>query len=163
VRRFIAEQLELRNTTSNILAINAAPRGHLRWRGSCGDAVRHLLGVIASSPHWSLASLLLALTPAQIDRVLNSFMGAGVLRAPKRRYAIVRLALDLGMRGAESNRLQLDDIDWQRGTVTLKRTTSKREDAAIAGGHGQGTGVSTATEFSPVIQTSPPGWDPSSS
>lgn len=128
VRRFIAEQLELRNTTSNALAINAALRGYLRWRGSCGDAVRPLLGVIASPPHWALASLPLALTPAQIDRVLNSFAGAGVARAPKRGYAIVRLALDLGLRGAEINRLRLDDIDWQRGTVTLKRTKSKRQD-----------------------------------
>ena len=24
--------------------------------------------------------------------------------------------------------MRLDDIDWQRGTVTLKRTKSKRED-----------------------------------
>jgi integrase len=128
VRSFIAEQLELRNTTSNALAINAALRGYLRWRGSCGDAVRPLLGVIASPPHWSLASLPLALTPAQVDRVLASFNEACALRAPKRGYAIVRLALDLGLRGAEINRLRLDDIDWQRGTVTLKRTKSKRQD-----------------------------------
>lgn len=128
VRRFIAEQLELRNTTSNALAINAALRSYLRWRGSCGDAVRPLLGVIASPPHWSLASLPLALTSVQVDRVLNSFVGAGSLRTPKRGYAIVRLALDLGLRGAEINRMRLDDIDWQRGSITLKRTKSKRED-----------------------------------
>jgi integrase len=128
IRRFIGEQLELRNTTSNALAINAALRGYLRWRSSCGDAVRPLLGVIASPPHWSLASLPLALTPAQVDRLLNCFTGAGALRAPKRSYAIVRLALDLGLRGAEINRLRFDDVDWQRGTVTLRRTKSKRED-----------------------------------
>jgi integrase/recombinase XerC len=128
VRRFIAEQLELHNTTSNVLAINAALRGYLRWRGSCGDAVRPLLGVIVSPPHWSLASLPLALTSAQVDRVLNSFVGAGSLRTPKRGYAIVRLALDLGLRGAEINRMRLDDIDWRRGTITLRRTKSKRED-----------------------------------
>jgi integrase len=128
VRHFIGEQLELRNTTSNAVAINAALRGYLRWRGRCGDAVRPLLGVIASPPHWSLASLPLALTPAQVDRVLNSFTEGSALRAPKRGYAIVRLALDLGLRGAEIHHLRLDDIDWLHGTVTLRRTKSKRED-----------------------------------
>ncbi|MEJ8852664.1 tyrosine-type recombinase/integrase [Variovorax rhizosphaerae] len=126
VRRFIAEQLELRNTISNAITVNGALRGYLRWRGSCGDAVRPLLGVISSPPHWSLASLPRALTPEQVDRVLNSL--TGTLRSPKRGYAIVRLALNLGLRTAEINRLRLDDIDWQRGTVTLKRTKSKRQD-----------------------------------
>jgi integrase/recombinase XerC len=126
IRRFIAEQLELRNTTSNAIAINGVLRGYLRWRGSCGNAVRPLLGVIASPPNWSLASLPRALTPEQVDRVLSSF--TGTLRSPKRGYAIVRLALDLGLRTAEINRLRLDDIDWQHGTVTLKRTKSKRQD-----------------------------------
>jgi integrase len=55
-------------------------------------------------------------------------VGAGSLRTPKRGYAIVRLALDLGLRGAEINRMRLDDIDWRRGTITLRRTKSKRED-----------------------------------
>jgi integrase/recombinase XerC len=126
VRRFIAEQLELRNTTSNAITINVALRGYLRWRGTCGDAVQPLLGVITSPPNWSLASLPRALTTEQVERVLSSF--TATLRSPKRGYAIVRLALDLGLRTAEINRLRLDDIDWQRGTVTLKRTKSKRQD-----------------------------------
>jgi len=32
IRRFVAEQLELRNTISNAVTINAALRGYLRWR-----------------------------------------------------------------------------------------------------------------------------------
>jgi integrase len=126
IRHFIAEQLELRNTKSNAITINGALRGYLRWRGSCGNAVRPLLGVITSPPNWSLAGLPRALSSQQVDRVLNSFTGS--LRSPKRGYAIARLALDLGLRTAEINRLQLDDIDWQHGTVTLKRTKSRRQD-----------------------------------
>ena len=45
VRRFVAEQLELRNTISNAVTINAALRGYLRWRATCGDSVQALLGV----------------------------------------------------------------------------------------------------------------------
>ena len=40
----------------------------------------------------------------------------------------MRLALDLGLRSIEITRLQLDDIDWRLGTVTLRRTKSRRED-----------------------------------
>jgi integrase len=75
---------------------------------------------------WSLASLPHALKPDEVDRVLASF--TRTLRSPKRGYAIVRLALDLGLRTAEINRLQLDDIDWKQGTVVLRRTKSRRQD-----------------------------------
>lgn len=127
VRRFIAEQLELRNTISNAITINGALRGYLRWRAACGDAVRPLLGVIASpAAHWGSTSLPRALEPEQVERLLNSFTAS--LRSPRRGLAVVRLELDLGLRVAEIGRLQLQDIDWKLGTVTLKRTKSRRQD-----------------------------------
>jgi integrase/recombinase XerC len=126
IRRFVAEQLELVNTTSNATAINAALRAYLRWRATCGDAVQPLLAVIASPANWPLASLPRALKSNEVDRVLSSF--TRTLRSPKRGYAVVRLALDLGLRTAEINRLQLEDIDWREGTVTLRRTKSHRQD-----------------------------------
>lgn len=126
VRRFVAEQLELRNTISNAVSINAALRDYLRWRSTCGDPVQALLGVICSPANWSQASLPRALQPDEVDRVLSSF--TKTLRSPKRGYAVVRLALDLGLRCIEINQLQRDDIDWQHGTLTLKRTQSRRQD-----------------------------------
>ena len=126
IRRFVGEQMELVNTASNAATINAALRAYLRWRATCGDAVQPLLAVIASPARWSLASLPRALKSAEVDRLLGSFTRR--LRSPKRGYAIVRLALDLGLRTAEINRLQLDDIDWKQGTVVLRRTKSRRQD-----------------------------------
>ncbi len=126
IRRFVAEQMELVNTTSNATTVNAALRAYLRWRATCGDAVQPLLAVIASPARWALAPLPRALKPDEVDRVLGSF--THTLRSPRRGYAIVRLALDLGLRTAEINRLQLDDIDWKQGTVLLRRTKSCRQD-----------------------------------
>jgi len=135
IRRFIAEQLELRSTISNAISVNGALRAYLRWRATQGDATKSLLAVIASPANWSMATLPRALAPAQAERVLNSF--PSTLRSPKRGYAIVRLALDLGLRVGEIARLQLDDIDWRQGTVTLRHTKSLRQDVlplpAIAG------------------------------
>jgi integrase len=41
---------------------------------------------------------------------------------------MVRCALDLGLRSREIATLGLDDIDWQAGTIILRRTKSRRED-----------------------------------
>ena len=126
VRQFIAEQLELRGTTSNAAALASALRAYFRYRTTCGDRVHGLAGVISSPAHWSLASLPRALSAAEVDRLLGSFTAA--LPSPRRGYAIVSCALDLGLRSSEVAKLTLADIDWRNGTVTLKRTKSRRQD-----------------------------------
>jgi site-specific recombinase XerD len=126
VRRFIAEQLELRPTASNAATLASALRAYFGYRTICGDQVSALTGVIGAPAHWSLASLPRALKPADVDRLLASFTGA--LRAPRRGFAVVRLALDMGLRCSEIANLTLSDIDWSAGTVTLKRTKSRRQD-----------------------------------
>jgi integrase/recombinase XerC len=126
VRQFIATQLNLRGTTSNATTVVSALRAYLRYRTACGDRVHALLGAIASPAHWSLASLPRALKPYEVKRLLTSFTSS--LPSPRRGYAIVRCALDLGLRSSEVAKLQLTDIDWRAGTVTLRRTKSRRED-----------------------------------
>jgi integrase len=46
----------------------------------------------------------------------------------RRADAIVRCALDLGLRSGEVAGIMLDDIDWQAGTITLRHTKGLRED-----------------------------------
>ena len=126
VRRSIVDQLQTLGTTNNAITIASTLRAYLRYRATCGDATQQLLAVIASPAHWSMASLPRGLKPEEVDRLLNSFTDA--LPSPKRGYAVVRLALDLGLRGIEISRLHLADIDWRQGTVTLKCTKSRRQD-----------------------------------
>ncbi len=126
VRKFIVDQLQNLGTTSNAITVASTLRAYLRYRATCGDSVQPLLAVIASPAHWSMASLPRGLKPEEVDRLLNSFTDA--LPSPKRGYAIVRLALDLGLRGIEISRLQLADIDWRQGIVVLKHTKSRRQD-----------------------------------
>jgi integrase/recombinase XerC len=126
VRKFIAQQLDLRSTTSNATTVTSALRAYFRYRTSCGDRVHGLVGVIARPAHWSLAALPRALSDAEASRLLSSFVTA--LPSPRRGYAMVRCALDMGLRCSEVAKLQLADIDWRQGTVTLRRTKSRRED-----------------------------------
>lgn len=126
VRKFIAERLNKVATTSNAIMLASALRAYFRYRATCGDQVYGLLGVISSPAHWNLASLPLALKPDEVTRLLASFTAS--LPSPKRGYAIVRCALDLGLRRGEIAKLQLTDIDWRNGTVTIKRTKALRQD-----------------------------------
>jgi site-specific recombinase XerD len=126
VRQFIAGQLEQCGTTSNASALASALRAYFRYRTVCGDNVHALIGVIALPAHWSQASLPRSLSPDEVDRLLASFTSD--LPSPRRGYAIVRCALDMGLRASEIAKLSLSDIDWQTGTVMLRRTKSRRED-----------------------------------
>jgi len=74
---------------------------------------------------WKLASLPRALTPNQVQRLLGTFPHG---RWPKRGYAIVRCALDMGLRAGEIAKLSIGDIDWREGTITLRDTKSRRQD-----------------------------------
>ena len=126
VRHFIAEQLQLVGTASYATALAAALRDYFRYRGTFGDSAHHLLGVIASPARWSLASLPRSLKPDEVKRLLDSFTSS--LPFPKRGLAIVHCLLDMGLRCSEVAQLQLADIDWCAGTVTLRHTKSCRLD-----------------------------------
>ncbi len=73
VRQFIADQLELRKTSSNAATLASTLRTYFRYRATCGDRVGPLTGVISSPAHWNLASLPRALSDADVDRLLSSF------------------------------------------------------------------------------------------
>lgn len=126
VREFLAAEFERGDSASHASALVSALRAYFRYRTACGDQVATLLGVIASPAHWSLASLPGSLTDEEIERLLASFTPG--LPSPRRGYAMVRCALDLGLRVGEIAKLALADIDWQAGTLRLRRTKSRRED-----------------------------------
>ncbi|MEY3289321.1 MAG: hypothetical protein RLZZ419_1563 [Pseudomonadota bacterium] len=126
VRHFIAEQLTPRPTSAKASQLASALRAYFRYRAACGDDVHALGSVIALPAHWNLATLPKSLTDDEVNRLLNAFPPE--LPSCRRAYAMVRCALDLGMRAGEIAKLALADIDWQAGTVTLRSTKSRRED-----------------------------------
>ena len=126
VRQFLATQLDAHRTASNASRLAAALRSYFRYRATCGDQVGKLTSVILNPVHWKLSSLPRALKPDEIKHLLSSFTAE--CRWPKRGYAMVRCALDMGLRSCEIANLKISDIDWRAGTVTLRGTKSLRED-----------------------------------
>jgi integrase len=126
VREFLATQWEKRRTVSHASYLAAALRSYFRYQATCGDSVGALTAVISSPVRWKLATLPRALSRDEVNRLLNSFNGD--LRWPKRGYAIIRCAWDMGLRSCEIAHLKIGDIDWRAGTLMLKGTKSLRQD-----------------------------------
>jgi len=126
VRQYFASEWDAHRTPSNASRLASGIRSYLRYRSACGDRVDALTAVISSPAHWKLATLPHALTAEEVRQLLDSFRF--VRRWPKRGYAIVRCALDLGLRAGEIAGLTISDIDWRAGIVKLRGTKSLRQD-----------------------------------
>ncbi len=126
LRRFVACQIKLYQSPGNAASMISALRGYFRFRTACGDQVHGLIGVLAYPIKWKLATLPQALNNTEVERLEAALGGEG--RAARRADAMVRCALDLGLRRGEVAGLSLDDIDWRTGTITLRRTKGRRED-----------------------------------
>jgi integrase/recombinase XerC len=126
VRRFFAEQAKLYRKPASAGSVVASLRGYFRYRASLGDRVHGLTGAVSYPANWQLSSLPKTLTNEEVDQLVSALGQPG--RAMRRADAIVRCALDLGLRSGEVARLSLDDIDWCAGTVTLRHTKGRRED-----------------------------------
>lgn len=126
VRQFFAEQAQLYSKPAHAGVVVSALHGYFRNRASLGDSVHGLIGAVSYPANWALSSLPKTLTDSEVRRLVESLQQPG--RSMLRAAAIVRCALDLGLRSCEVARLALDDIDWSGGTITLRRTKGLRED-----------------------------------
>jgi integrase/recombinase XerC len=126
VRHFFAQQAKLYSKPTGAGSVVASLRGYFRYRASLGDLVHGLIGAMSCPANWRLATLPKTLTAEEVEQLVNSLGEPG--RSMRRADAIVRCALDLGLRSGEVARLSLDDIDWRAGTITLRHTKGQRED-----------------------------------
>ena len=126
VRRFFAGQAKLYSKPASTGTVIAALRSYFRYRASLGDVVHGLIGAVSYPANWQLASLPKTLTAEEVEQLVGALGKPG--RSMRRADAIVRCALDLGLRSGEIARISLDDIDWRAGTITLRHTKDRRED-----------------------------------
>jgi integrase/recombinase XerC len=126
VRRFFAEQATLYRKPAGAGCVVSCLRGYFRYRASLGDRMHGLIGALAYPANWALSSLPKKLSDDEVAQLVGSLNNP--CRAMRRACAIVRCALDLGLRSIEVAQLGLDDIDWHAGTVTLRHTKGRRVD-----------------------------------
>jgi len=126
VRRFFAAQAKRYKTPSGLGVVVSALRGYFRWRATLGDRTYALVGAVSYPANWQQSSLPKSLEPVEVEQLVDALGQSGP--SMRRADAIVRCALDLGLRSGEVARLNLDDIDWEAGTITLRQTKGRRED-----------------------------------
>jgi site-specific recombinase XerD len=117
VRRFVERQSQPRQPSS-VRSIGVALRSYLRFKALNGATVTPLIEAIPCVARWRLAGLPPTLTQEEIQRLLNAFDPARA--AGLRDHAMVRCLTDLGLRAGEVARLQLEDVDWRAGTLTIR-------------------------------------------
>lgn len=125
LRAFINKQLE-RWSPSSAAVMAGALRAYLRYRAQSGDNVSALLPVIASPACWKLAPLPQTLNSEEVEQVLNSF--AEPVPSWRRGAAVAQCVARLGLRSREVVALELEDINWESGTIRLRHCKSRRED-----------------------------------
>ena len=92
-------------------------RSLLRFLHVQGRTPHDLASAVPAVAGWRLSGLPKMLDAGQARRLLRSFDGSPL---GLRDVAVVRLLLRLGLRAAEVAALDLDDIDWRLGQLTVR-------------------------------------------
>ena len=119
--------------------LTTALRSFLQFARYRGDVQLDLAAAVPTVANWSMSAIPRAIEPDQVRRLLARInRGTAVGR---RDYAILLLLARLGLRACEVACLDLEDIDWKAGIVTVHGKGGRQVDlplpadvgAAIAG------------------------------
>lgn len=121
--RFLTERARRCRPGSSQL-IGGCLKSFIRYQQILGRCGSELAAVIPRIPEYRLARLPMVLSDAQVAQFLASTSPSAVSKL--RDHAIARCLVDLGLRADEVAHIQLDDLDWRRGTIRLGRTKVRR-------------------------------------
>ncbi len=123
VTGFVLAQCPQRSPGSAKLLVTAL-RSLLRFLHVEGMLPRPLSDAVPSVAGWRLAGLPRALDAGQTGRLLAS---CGRSSMGSRDFAVLTLLVPLGLRAGEVGGLQLGDIDWRHGEITVRGKGNQRE------------------------------------
>jgi site-specific recombinase XerD len=95
-----------------------ALRSFFRFLFQHGQTRSDLAGAIPTVPEWRLAEVPKYLAPEEVERVVRACQRDTPVA--RRDHAIVLLLARLGLRASEVIALELDDIDWRAGVLTVR-------------------------------------------
>jgi site-specific recombinase XerD len=99
---------------------------HARYRGVVTLDLAAAVPIVAN---WSMTSIPRAIAPAQIRQLLASIDRHTAMG--RRDYAIVLLLARLGLRSGEVVSLELGDIDWTEGRLSVRSKRGQRSEMPI--------------------------------
>lgn len=117
VVRFVQRQAS-RLHVKRAKQLTTALRAFLRYARYRGAITQDLVAAVPAVAHWSMPAIPRAI-PAQSVRRLLASIDRTTARG-RRDYAILLLLARLGLRASEVAFLELDDLDWTGGQVTVR-------------------------------------------
>jgi site-specific recombinase XerD len=123
VVRFVqrrAPRLHLR--TAKLLT--TALRSFLQYGRYCGDIRLDLAAAVPVVANWSMSPIPWAIPPDQVRHLLAQINRRTAVG--RRDYAILLLLARLGLRSGEVAFLELDDIDWKDGSLSVRGKSGRR-------------------------------------
>jgi integrase/recombinase XerD len=100
-------------------------RALLRFLYLDGQLTEPLAGAVPSAACWQLAALPRAISPADLAQIMGSCdrdSGAG-----RRDFAVLLLLARLGLRAGEVAALELGDVNWRQGEITIRGKGGRRD------------------------------------
>ena len=110
---------------SHAKRLATALRSFLRHLHQRGDIAADLAGAIPPITNWRLSELPKSLSPEKVESVLASCDRSTA--TGRRDHAVLLVLARLGLRAGEVAALTLDDLDWDKGLVTLSGKGQLRE------------------------------------
>ena len=95
-----------------------ALRSFCRFLFRHGETECDLTGAVPTVPAWRLAEVPRHLKPEEVERVVHACDLSSLVGC--RDQAIILLLARLGLRAGEVIALELDDIDWRAGVITVR-------------------------------------------
>jgi site-specific recombinase XerD len=115
--------------------MTTALRSFLSYARYCGEVDVDLAAAVPVVPNWSMASIPRAIAPDQVRQLLASIDRRTA--TGRRDYAILLLLARLGLRSGEVASLQLDDIDWKAGQLSVHGKSGHRNKLPLPGDVGR--------------------------
>ena len=104
--------------------LTTALRSFLRYVRYRGEITADLAAAVPCVANWSMTSIPRSISPEDVRRLLASVDQH--TPAGRRDYAILLLLARLGLRASEVAFLELDDIDWVAGEVSIRGKGDQR-------------------------------------
>lgn len=134
VVRFVQRQVPLLHRKRAKL-MTSALRSFLRYARYCGDVTLDLAAAVPVVPNWSMPSIPRGIATDQVQQLLASIDRSTAIG--RRDYAILLLLARLGLRSGEVASLELDDIDWNIGQLTVHGKSGQRSELPLSTEVGQ--------------------------
>ena len=123
VVRFVQHEVpRIRSKRAKLLT--TALRSFLQYLRYRGDLLHNLSDAVPAVANWSMTSIPRAIPPDLVRQLLASINRHTAIG--RRDYAILLLLARLGLRAGEVARIELEDIDWNAGSVGVRRKGGQR-------------------------------------